>query len=383
MLVGMVFHRLKQVVGLCLACALSCFAKGSDRYEILEAGEETYRNAVVRSVNASSILIAHSKGIAQVPFASVSAELQQKYGYDAKADENRQRELNGIRSSQLSASKKRLKRLREEAKAAEAKKVQSTQASRFGAFGKEPELKEEVDLRPAFRELGIGVRNQGRRPSCAIHAIVGALEYLEGSLSGEAKNFSEYYLYWATLKTLGRFDQSSHWVSRGEDEDAGFLLPEVLQAIRTFGIPTIEEAPGLGNSGIGKEAEPPSTEIVEIARQRVDLRSFSVPGRTREVRLGNIVHALNTGAPVVIGMGWPYFHSIRKTALIESQKPRPGYGHAVTLVGYRCPSGRMEDIKFIFRNSWGAKWGAGGYGFVKYEYIVKHLFDAHVIESSG
>lgn len=356
---------------------------GEERYEAMKSGSEIYRNVIVRSVNASSILISHSKGIAQIPLSSLPVELQRKYGYNPKLDEARQRDLGAIRKAQIAASEQRLERMRKEAPEAKVRKSQSSQASGFVAFGKEPHLKEEVDFRPKFRELGIGVRNQGRRPSCAIHAIVGALEYLEGSRFGKAENFSEYYLYWATLKTLGRYDQSSHWISRGEDEDAGFLLPEVLQAIRAFGVPTVEEAPGLGDSRLGEAAGAPTQSIVESARKRTDIRSFAIPGRTREVTLGNIVHALNSGAPVVVGMAWPYFHSIRKTSYLEHQKTRPGYGHAVTLVGYRCPSGRLEDITFIFRNSWGAKWGAGGYGYVKYNYIVKNLFDAHVIESSG
>ena len=368
---------------LCGSLLLNAIALGAERFDTLEADGKVYHNVMVRSVNASSILIMHSKGIAQIPLSSLPSELQRAYGYDPRRDEARQNELNAIRDAQIAASEQRLDRLKKEAAEAEVRKARSTQSEGFLAFGEAPEIRDEVDFRPRFRELGIGVRNQGRRPSCAIHAIVGALEYLEGSRTGESENFSEYYLYWATLKTLGRYDQSSRWISRGEDEDAGFLLPEVLQAIRNFGIPTVDEAPGLGNSGMGEVAGPPTQSIVELARQRTDVRSFAVPGRTRDITLGNIVHALNSGMPVVVGMAWPYFHSIRKSAYLENQKVRPGYGHAVTLVGYRCPSGRIEDIAFIFRNSWGAKWGAGGYGYVKYDYIVKNLFDAHVIESSG
>jgi len=240
----------------------------------------------------------------------------------------------------------------------------------------------EADFRADFRALGIGIRNQGRRPSCAIHAVVGALEYLEGRRRGQAENLSEHYLYWATLKTLGRYDQAQLWNARGEDDDAGFLLPEVLQAMRTYGIASVDEAPGLGDGPKDQGIEQPSEAIVQAARKRSGIRSFAVPGREKDILLGNIVHALNAGSPVVVGMAWPYYNSIRKSAYLERQKPRPGYGHAVTLVGYRCPSGRLEDISFVFRNSWGSKWGAGGYGFVKYKYIKENLFDAHVIETS-
>jgi C1A family cysteine protease len=40
-------------------------------------------------------------------------------------------------------------------------------------------------------------------------------------------------------------------------------------------------------------------------------------------------------------------------------------GHAVLGVGY-------DDAKqmFLFRNSWGATWGQGGYGFIPHAYLV-------------
>lgn len=106
-----------------------------------------------------------------------------------------------------------------------------------------------MDLRPKFKELGIGIRNRGRHPSCAIHAAVGALKYLEGRRLGKAENLSEYYLYWAILKTLGRYDQSENWQDQeGLDADAGFQLNDMFQALRACGVPNSEESSGLGSN---------------------------------------------------------------------------------------------------------------------------------------
>ncbi|MEI6108231.1 MAG: C1 family peptidase, partial [Opitutae bacterium] len=55
-------------------------------------------------------------------------------------------------------------------------------------------------------------------------------------------------------------------------------------------------------------------------------------------------------------------------------------GHAVTLVGYKSGTGRLEDAVFIFKNSWGADWGQGGYGMVTYGYLSQHLNDAVLLE---
>lgn len=64
--------------------------------------------------------------------------------------------------------------------------------------------------------------------------------------------------------------------------------------------------------------------------------------------------------------------------------PGPGEqltdGHAVLVVGY-------EDAQaggcLIFRNSWGADWGDGGYGYLPYSYIQHHGGEAWIIEPNA
>jgi hypothetical protein len=59
--------------------------------------------------------------------------------------------------------------------------------------------------------------------------------------------------------------------------------------------------------------------------------------------------------------------------------PTPGEaflgGHAVTLVGYDDDRG-----SFIFRNSWGNRWGDRGYGYLPYGYLG-HIKDAWTVDS--
>lgn len=357
--------------------------EGADRYETLVAGEDVYHNVVVKSQNASSLIVMHSGGLAQIPFARLSKEIQDRYGYDGKSDLSRKADLERIRRRQIIESQKRIEELRQKEAEAQAAKAFGGAGLALQNFGMPPQIEYEVDLRPKFRELGIGIRSQGRRPSCAIHAVVGALEFLEGRRMGKAENLSEYYLYWATLKTLGRYDQFDNWVGEASaDSDAGFHLQEVFQALRAYGVPNAEESEGLGNTAKSGELEKPSEEIIQRARMRSEIRAFAIPGRDKDVLLGNIVHTLNAGEPVVIGMGWPLYRAIRKTAYLDGQTPRENYGHAVTLVGYRSPSRRLEDITFVFKNSWGVRWGAGGYGYVRYNYISQHLFSAYVMESN-
>ncbi len=352
-----------------------------DRYDSLVAGDQVYRGVLVRSINETSLIVTHSGGLSQIPLKSLSPELQAKYGYSDTSAANREASLERMRRQQIIDSKQRIEKRRQEEAEARKRAVGAGEAAQ--QFGVPPTIETEVDLRPKFKELGISVRNQGHRPSCAIHAVVGAMEYLEGRMLGTSENLSEYYLYWATLKTLGRYDQGERWTgSGGLNEDAGFYLPEVFQALHAFGIPNNNEAGDLGKKAGPNELEAPSPEVVQKARARSKIRAFAIPGRDRGILLSNVIHALNAGEPVVVGMGWPNFQAIRKTAYIENQKPRENYGHAVTLVGYRSPSQKLEDTTFIFRNSWGPKWGAGGYGYVRYKFIVNNIFSAYVMEPS-
>jgi len=54
----------------------------------------------------------------------------------------------------------------------------------------------------------------------------------------------------------------------------------------------------------------------------------------------------------------------------------PSGSHAVLLVGY-------DDYEqnFIFKNSWGNKWGDVGYGLLPYSYVLDHTLAAHVFSN--
>lgn len=130
----------------------------------------------------------------------------------------------------------------------------------------------------------------------------------------------------------------------GDDADTGFALTEVVTALRSYGVPLHRSMPnkmGLSMNAVDK----PPEEVIAEARARTQGSVHRVPGRDNPTRLNNIVLALNTGLPITIGTGWPQFYNTR-AALLDTQAP--SYSHAVTLVGYRSPTGRLEDTTFIF-----------------------------------
>ncbi len=336
----------------------------------LPVGRTVYHDVVIKTVNARTVMFTHRGGMASIKLRDLAPEWQARFGYDPAAEQASDealRRATAERQAQIAAA------------AAKAKAAPPASRSRFEQvlqqFGQAAELRAEVDLRPRFRELELHAKDQGRRPSCAVFAVVGAIEFLNAENTGRAEKFSEEYLIWATRRTLQRPAEPDA-ARQGDDADEGFALTEVVMALRSYGIPLESSLPNTMGRDLAAVREPPP-EVVSEARARTQGSVHAVPGRDQATQLNNIIHALNAGIPVTIGTGWPRFFNMR-AALLNSQTP--SYSHAVTLVGYRCPTGRIEDTTFIFKNSWGANWGANGYGYATFAYLSQHLHTAILLE---
>ena len=97
-----------------------------------------------------------------------------------------------------------------------------------------------------------------------------------------------------------------HWRNGGKpgggNGDAGFQLREVIQALRAFGVPNASEVERFGFVDVESDIQAPTLDLVQAARHRSQFRAFVIPGRDPNILLGNIVHSLNAGEPVVIGL---------------------------------------------------------------------------------
>ncbi len=341
------------------------------KLELLPVGRVTYHSVVVRSVNVRTLMITHAGGMASIRLRELSPEWQARFNYDAAADAAADEAAKNapppppvVRRSAPAAAKG---------------------VSKFDTllqkFGQPATLLPDVDLRPKFFKLELGVKNQGYRPSCAVFAIVSALEFQNAEMSGKVEKFSEEYLIWAVRKSVQRMPAPSTSAQNETDakeyRDEGFSLPEVVSALRAYGIPLQASMPNTFGRRIESIEDPPQT-IVQEARDHQRVFAHQLPGRDHVTLLNNIVHSLNNGLPVAIGMGWPMTRVVN--GYLSSQRAAPDRGHAVTLVGYKSPTGRIEDAYFIFKNSWGATWGQGGYGTVTYAYLNNYLFDAVLLE---
>jgi len=349
-------------------------------FDTLQVGPVTYHQVQVRSVSVRSIIILHAGGMASIPLQNLPPELQARFGYNpaaaSAADE-------ALRQASARAAQQR----QEELRAAAARQKAQSGGSKFDnlllSFGQPPEIRNEVDLQQEFFKLELGVKNQGRRPSCAIFAVVCALEFQNAEITGHTEKLSEEYLIWAVCKTLNRTAKSTGPVSpqgkaADDDEDLGFSLSEVVTALRTYGIPLQDSMPDtLG----GKYADigEPTPAIINEARNRRTVHVYEVPGRDNTTRIDNIIQALNSGIPVAIGVAWPSNVS-PQSGYLSVQNGFADWGHAITLVGYTSTSGRIEDTVFTFKNSWGPHWAMGGYGHATYDFLQRNLHDAVLLE---
>lgn len=361
---------------LCLAVATAFAAepafKPGDKLPTLAAGKSSYNEVTIRSIGPRSVMITHAGGMASVPLRDLTPELQARFNYNPAAEQ-----------APTPASVTPPKAAPVPKKTVAAKKApRSALDILLQQFGQPVTPVAENNLRPRFAEFGLGVRDQGARPSCAIYAIVTALEFQTALATGKPQNFSEDYLIWATRKTTQRIAPDAPFATTpnepGEEvPDEGFLLSEVVVALRAYGIALQDQMPN--TRGRFNAIATPSEEVVVAARRQQAVAIHQIPGREARTRLANVVHALDAGLPVPIGLAWPHWRTIR-SGFLGAQKPVPGAYHAVTLVGYRSPKGTLEETQFIFKNSWGGTWGQGGYGTVTYAYLQQNITDAILLE---
>jgi hypothetical protein len=341
------------------------------RFESLPAGKVTYQNVVVRSVSVHSVVISHAGGMASVLLRDLAPEWQARFHYDPAADAAAEAQANRPPAPVVAKPPAR----------SHSSNGESGMVNLLQQFGHPATVLTDVDLRPKFYAFGLGgPDNQGRRPSCAIFAVVTALEFENAMRTGRGQKLSEEYLIWATRKTVQRTPvaPAGGGAAAADDADDGFSLTEVVNSLRAYGIPLQSSMPTNLDRKITEIADPPA-EVVKESQKRHQVFAHELPGRDPATRINNLVHALNAGVPVPIGLAWPNYRSLRN-GYLSAQKPMQNAWHAVTLIGYHCDTGRIEDTYFIFKNSWGKEWGQDGCGTVTYRYLSNNLVDAVLLE---
>lgn len=238
--------------------------------------------------------------------------------------------------------------------------------TKVGAAQPSKALPPAVDLRPWCSPI----ENQGALGSCTANAGVGVVEYFERRAFGKHIDASRLFLYKATRNLL-------HWTG-----DTGAFLRTTMEGLVLFGVPPEEYWPYV----VADFDKEPTAFCYAFGQsyQAVTYYRLDPSGTPKDLLLARIKTYLAAGLPSMFGFT---VYSSYVQASTSGKFPFPTLGekivggHAVVAVGYddamkiknTNPGGVETTGALLIRNSWGTGWGAGGYGWLPYDYVLKGL----------
>lgn len=221
----------------------------------------------------------------------------------------------------------------------------------------------QVDL----RQWCAPIEDQGELGSCTAQAGVGMLEYLERRAHGKHLDASRRFLYKVT-RALG-----------GLEGDSGAHLRTTIGAMRLFGVPPEEFWP---YSVSEFDQEPPAF-CYSFAQNYQALVYYRLdpPDAEPAALLDSIKAHIASQLPAMFG--FTVFSSIAEASAdgkipFRVEGDSVAGGHAVVAVGYddsvEIPNREGKSTGgLLIRNSWSERWGAAGYGWLPYDYVLQRL----------
>jgi hypothetical protein len=224
-----------------------------------------------------------------------------------------------------------------------------------------------VDLRPAFEKLGLERRQQGKRPTCSVFALVGALEFA-ASQHQQSQQLSAEFLNWAANQVTAT------------PNDGGFFS-ELWHGFKAYGICAESQMPYRPEFDPAKGPDP---ETLAAAKARLGLglqlhwiKRWDVQTGLTDAQFWEIKQTLRRGWPVCAGCRWPKTEQWNDGVLQLCGPEAVRDGHSVLLVGYRDDDAHAGGGVFIFRNS-----SHGGRdGYMPYGYAREYVNDAVWVEA--
>lgn len=210
-----------------------------------------------------------------------------------------------------------------------------------------------VDLRPQMALI----RDQGQRGTCVAFAVTAGHEVSHGPASNP-DDLSEEAVYWGCKTTDGNWD-------------GGTTFTSAQTAIKRWGQPLEACWPYNHDQADGVEVKLPAG---------MDTNDWFRSGLRRVgVAVADLRTFLAAGTPVVLGLRVfdTLFRPGRDGRVQDPPARAPQRGlHAVLAVGH-------EPGSILIRNSWGAGWALGGYGWITEVYVSKFVIDAWIVDGSS
>jgi C1A family cysteine protease len=207
-----------------------------------------------------------------------------------------------------------------------------------------------------WREYCPPVENQEQLSTGGVHACVGMVQYFERRAHGRQTRPSRLFVYKNARRLL-------HWTG-----DSGVSLRATLKAIRRFGLPPENLWPYC----VGNLDCEPLAFAYSFGQETSALRYLRIDARDLSGQ------AVLEAACGFLAAGFCFVFGFAIAGIMDSSPHLPyptrfdgnEGGHAVLAVGYDDRLRiRSDRGAFLVRNSWGADWGDGGYGWLPYSYL--------------
>jgi len=224
-----------------------------------------------------------------------------------------------------------------------------------------------VDLRPWCSPI----ENQGSLGSCTANAAVGVVEYFQRRAYSKYIDGSRLFVYKTTRDLLGVTGDTGAW------------LRNTMGALATCGVPPEKYWPYV----IADFDKEPTAFVYSLADNFEAVSYFSHDPLGANIPPATVLSSVKTylaaGIPSMFGFwGFPSFNNTNVPGGIPY--PCPGeaaqWGHAIVAVGYddakkitNTLCNKTTTGAFLIRNSWGTAWGAAGYGWMPYDYVLKKI----------
>jgi C1A family cysteine protease len=199
------------------------------------------------------------------------------------------------------------------------------------------------------------VEDQGELGSCTANSSTSAMEALAKKLGIPVINLSRLFVYYYSRKVEGT----------PPSEDSGAVIRDVMKVLAHYGAPPETAWP----YDIEQFSSNPPYPVVKAALTHRINRYYRCP------TLHSIKVSLAHGFTAVGGFSVPESmmgaHTAQ-TGIVAMPGPHEAMigGHAVHFVAYDDSTRLLK-----FQNSWGAGWGAKGFGFLPYDFVDAKLAD--------